>query len=205
MECDRVNTGEDKTKSLLQEFQNIEETFRLVQDSITNIKTMIESVMMQKTEPKKKLVNIGVTDLLELPEELRKSVIAVMKSGTGQIQDIIARTKREEQLEKGYLEALVAMEYLKKETSAKHNVPIYRLGLGKRKSKVSDDIWKVLVKDSAEMVSFICRMEIEKAQLKIYDIDEMLSMAPQAETDLEKIKVEINRYISALQEISENY
>lgn len=36
-------------------------------------------------------------------------------------------------------------------------------------------------------------MAIEKAQLKIYDIDEMMHTVPQAQTDLERIKTEINQ------------
>lgn len=195
----------DQTKSLLKEFQSIEDNFKIVQDSINNIKNLIESLLLKKDESKKKLAHIGVTDILELPEELRKSVIAVIKLGGPTLEKVVERTNREKTLEKGYLEALVAMDYLKKELSEKDGSSIYRLGLGKRKSRVSDDVWKILIKDSAEMVTFICKMEIEKAQLKIYDIDEMLQMAPQAQTDLEKIKTEINQYISALQEIMVKY
>ncbi|NVM52591.1 MAG: hypothetical protein HWN66_02725 [Candidatus Helarchaeota archaeon] len=200
-----METGGDHTQSLLKEFQSIEDNFKIVQDSINNIKILIESLLLKKEQPKKKLANIGIADLIELPEELRKTVIAVMKSGIGTLEKIITRTNREKNLEKGYLEALVAMDYLKKETSDKDGSIIYRLGMGKRKSKVSDDIWKILIKDSADMVSFICKMEIEKAQLKIYDVDEMLQMAPQAESDLNKIKTEINRYITALEEIMVKY
>ncbi|NVM27980.1 MAG: hypothetical protein HWN65_03975 [Candidatus Helarchaeota archaeon] len=198
--------GSDQTKSLLKEFKNIEDNFKIVQDSINNIKNLIENVLLKKEKPKKKLASLPhVTDLLELPEELRKSVLAVMKLGNATLDRVVERTNRERNLENGYLEALVAMDYLKKQTSEEDGSTIYRLGLGKRKSKVSDDIWKVLIKDSAEMVTFICKMEIEKAQLKIYDIDEMLQMAPQAQTDLKRIKSEINRYISALQEIIVKY
>ena len=94
---------------------------------------------------------------------------------------------------------------LKKDVNEKDGSTRYKLGIGKRKSKVSDDIWKILIKDSMEMVQFITKMEIEKAQLKIYDIDEMLQMAPQAQADLDRIKEEIHRYISALEEIMLKY
>ncbi len=195
--------SEDNGKSLLQEFSTIETNFKTIQESIINIKTLMESLLLKREKPQTKLENIGISDILELPEELRKSVMAVMKSN-GTIEEIIVRTKREMGLEKGYLEALVAMNYLKKETQDKVKVR-YRIGLGKRKSKMSDDIWKILIKDSAEMVNFICSTEIEKAQLKLYDIDEMMQMAPQAQTDLNKIKNEINRYISSLEEILLKY
>ncbi len=196
---------DEHTHSLFQEFNAIEENFKVVQDSIGNIKKMIETLLMKKAKPQKKLVNIGVTDLLDLPEELRKCVIAVMRSGDGTLGSVCERTNREENLEKGYLEALVAMNYLKKVESESDGKVCYRLGIGKRKARMSDDIWKILIKDSAEMVTFICKMEIEKAQLKIYDIDEMLQMAPQAEKDLDKIKTEIKHYITALEEIMVRY
>jgi len=195
--------SEENSRSLLKEFSLIESNFKTIQESITNVKTMIESLLLKKEKPQTKLENIGITDILELPEELRKSVMAVMKSN-GTLEEIIARTKREMGLEKGYLEALVAMNYLRKDTQNKEKIR-YRIGLGKRKSKMSDDIWKILIKDSAEMVNFICSTEIEKAQLKLYDIDEMMQMAPQAQTDLNKIKNEINRYISSLEEILLKY
>lgn len=194
---------EDNSKSLLHEFSSIEANFKTIQESIGNVKILIESLLLKKEKPLKKLENIGITDILELPEELRKSVMAVMKSN-GMIEEIITRTKREMGLERGYLEALAAMNYLRKETLSNGKIK-YRIGLGKRKSKMSDDIWKILIKDSADMVNFICSTEIEKAQLKLYDIDEMIQMAPQAQTDLNRIKNEINRYISSLEEILQKY
>ena len=200
--------GQDDGKqaqSLLKEFEAIEDNFRVVQESISNIKSMIESLVLKKDKPKKELKHIGVTDLLDLPEELRKCVIAVMRSGTGTIDKVCERTKRDENLERGYLEALVAMQYLKKVESEVDGQVCYKLGMGKRKSRMSDDIWKILIKDSAEMVAFICKMEVEKAQLKMYDIDEMMQMAPQAEADLNKIKDEIQNYIKALEEIMLKY
>ncbi len=197
--------SDEKIKSLLAEFDSIEKNFKTVQQNINNIKKMIESLLLKTEESKKKLKNIGVADLLDLPEELRKSVLTVMKLGRGTVDQITERTKREKNLEMGYLEALVTMGYLRKETDEKKGNTYYKLGLGRRKSKVSDDIWKILIKDSMEMVQFITKMEIEKAQLKIYDIDEMLQMAPQAQDDLNKIKAEIMRYISALEEIMLKY
>ncbi len=197
--------SDKKVKSLLTEFDTIEDNFKAVQSSIVTIKKMIENLLLKTEESKKKLKNIGIADLLDLPEELRKSVLSVMKLGRGTVDQVVERTKREKSLEKGYLEALTTMEYLQKEANEKDGKTVYKLGLGKRKSKVSDDIWKVLIKDSMEMVQFITKMEIEKAQLKIYDIDEMLQMAPQAQADLNQIKDEIHRYISALEEIMSKY
>ena len=182
---------DEKYESVLSEFDSIEKNFKIVQKNINNIKKLIESLLMKTKESKKKLKNIGVADLIDLPEELRKSVLNVMKFGKATVDQVISRTKRERNLEQGYLEALVAMEYLIKEPADKNGKIKYRLGLGKRKSRVSDDIWKVIIKDSVEMVQFITKMEIEKAQLKIYDIDEMMQMAPQAQADLTKIKDEI--------------
>jgi hypothetical protein len=197
--------GEEKAKSLLHEFNAVEDNFKLIEENISNIKKLIESVLLKSEHPKTPLKNIGIADLIELPEALRKCVIAVMKSGNGTIEEVVARTRRDENLEKGYLEALVAMEYLRKETNEADGSVRYRLGLGKRKSKLSDDIWKIIIKDSSDMISFICKMEIEKAQLKMYDIDEMLQMAPQAQNDLNNIKQEINRYIEALENIMLKY
>ena len=126
-----------------------------------------------------------------------------MKLGKGQLEQVIQRTNRDESLEKGYLEALVAMGYLKKEIEG--DVTSYRLGIGRKKRITGDEIWKIIIKDSAEMVQFICDTEIEAAQLKILDIDEMINMSPQAESDLIIIKTEVNRYIDALKEISKKY
>ena len=198
--------NEEKTKSLLSEFESIEEHFKKIQNNINNVKKAIESFILKSKgeKPKSKLVNIGIADLVDIPDELRKSVIAVMKLGRGTTDQVAKRTGREKSLEKGFLEALVAMNYLRKETNEDGNVG-YRIGMGKRKRITSDEIWKVLIKDSAEMVNFICKTEIEGAQLKILDINEMIQMSPQAVSDLEKIKQEIERYISALDEIIKKY
>ena len=104
----------EHAQSLFQEFAAIEENFKVVQESITNIKGMRETLLLKKQKPQKKLAHIGVTDLLDLPDELRKCVIAVMRSGDGTLDSVCERTKREVNLERGYLEALVAMNYLKK-------------------------------------------------------------------------------------------
>ncbi len=197
---------EEKTKSILGEFESLENNFKTIQSNITNIKKIIESYILKSKieKPKSRLANIGIADLVEIPDELRKSVIAVMKLGKGTLEQVIKRTGRDISLEKGYLEALVAMAYLRKETQEDGKI-IYRLGMGKRKRATPDEIWKVLIKDSAEMVNFICKSEIENAQLKMFDIDEMIQMSPQAEMDLKKIKSEIERYISALDGILSKY
>ena len=197
--------SDEKAKSLLQEFNAVEDNFKEIQNNIANIKKIIESILIKSDKPKTQLKSIGVADLLDLPDELRKSVIAVMKLGGGTVENVIERTGREKTLERGYLEALVAMNYLKKETQDEDGTEKYILGLGKSKSKLSDDVWKIIIKDSSDMITFICKMEIEKAQLKMYDIDEMLQMAPQAQSDLNNIKTEISRYITALEEIMTRY
>lgn len=199
---------EDKENSisLLKEFDLLEKNFQNIQENINNIKKLFESFILKRKveQPRSRLENIGIADLLELPDELRKSVIAVMKLGNGTLAQVIKRTGRDKGFEKGYLEALVAMQYLKKETQEDGETS-YRLSMGKRKRTTSDEIWKILIKDSAEMVNFICKTEIEQAQLKIYDIDEMIKMSPQAELDMKKIKLEVEQYINALQEIIEKY
>ncbi|MHA1376950.1 MAG: hypothetical protein ACTSRG_01085 [Candidatus Helarchaeota archaeon] len=198
---------EDKKKaeSVLSEFESIERSFKKIQNNINNVKKIFESFFLKSAgkKQKPKLANIGIADLVDIPDELRKSVIAVMKLGRGTLDQVVKRTTRDKGLERGYLEALVAMGYLKKE-SQDGNV-IYRLGMGRRKRATPDEVWKVLIKDSAEMVNFICNTEIEAAQLKMLDIDEMINMSPQAESDLKKIKAEVERYISALNAIVKKY
>ncbi|MHA1300659.1 MAG: hypothetical protein ACTSO9_14675 [Candidatus Helarchaeota archaeon] len=195
---------EEKIKSILSEFESLERNCKKMQENLVNVKKIIESFMFKSAEkPKSKLINIGIADLVDIPDELRKSVIAVMKLGKGTLEEVVKRTTRDKGLEKGYLEALVAMGYLKKETQ--NGDTIYRLGMGRRKRVTPDEVWKILIKDSAEMVNFICTTEIEAAQLKMLDIDEMINMSPQAESDLKKIKSEVERYINALHEIVKKY
>jgi len=145
---------EEKSKSLLGEFESLEKNFKTIQNNIANIKKLIESYILKSKieQPKSKLANIGIADLVEIPDELRKSVIAVMKLGKGTLDQVIKRTGRDISLEKGYLEALVAMGYLRKEAQDDGKTS-YRLGMGKRKRATPDEIWKVLIKDSAEMVN----------------------------------------------------
>ena len=194
--------NEEKAKSLLNEFESIETNFKIIQESIINIKGIIESFFLKRksVKPKTKLDNIGIADLVELPDELRKSVIAVMKLGRGTLEQIIKRTGRDPNLEGGYLEALVAMKYLLKDSQDNGTIK-YKLGMGRRKRITPDEIWKIIIKDSAEMVNFIRKTEVEAAQLKLYDIEEMIQMAPQAESTLKKIKGEIERYINALNDM----
>lgn len=196
---------EEKAKSILSEFEAIEEGFKKIQTNVGNVKKIIESFILKSKgeKPTSKLINIGIADLVDIPDELRKSVIAVMKLGRGTVEQVIKRTNRDISLEKGFLEALVAMGYLKKESDDGND--FYRIGMGRRKRTTSEDIWKILIKDSAEMVNFICNTEIEAAQLKLYDIEEMINMSPQAELDLKKIKKEVERYISALNAIVKKY
>jgi hypothetical protein len=75
--------------------------------------------------------------------------------------------------------------------------------LGKRKPLISDNVWELLIKDSAEMVNFICNMEIEKAELKILDIEEMAQLAPQLSDIFDEIKESIYNYVSGLNNIKE--
>jgi len=193
----------EKEVILLKEFQNLLKNFNNAQKSLHKITNLIEESIGAKKE-KEVGKEIGIADIMELPEELRKTALAVIRLRKNATIDKIAeRTGRDPSLERGFAEALVAMNVLTKELTDKGE--IFRPNLGKKRPIISDDVWSLLIKDSAEMVNFICNMEIEKAEMKLIDIDEMMQMAPQLSEVFEHIKNKISDYISSLREILNKY
>ncbi|MHA1229345.1 MAG: hypothetical protein ACTSRP_07965 [Candidatus Helarchaeota archaeon] len=191
---------DDDDSILLREFKNLLKNFNNAQKSLKRFTEVFEN---QLGLSKKKDIGkaIGITNILELPEDLRKSALAVVRLRKNATLDKIANlTKRDKNLEKGFLEALVAMNILTKDTSG--DQPIYSPSLGKKRPIISDDVWALLIKDSAEMVKFICNLEIEKAEMKILDIDEMIQLAPQLSDIFVEIKDKIYNYITDLKAIS---
>ncbi|MHA1311020.1 MAG: hypothetical protein ACTSQO_08830 [Candidatus Helarchaeota archaeon] len=187
---------------LLKEFQNLMKNFNSTYKNLQKFTKIFEEQLgINKKLPGK---TIGITEIMELPEELRKTALAAIRlRKNATIEQIAKRTKRDISLEKGFAEALVAMDILSKEST--ESGTIFRPSLGKRRPIISDDVWSLLIKDSVEMISFICNMEIEKAEMKILDIDEMIQMAPQLSDVFIKIKNNIYKYISGLKDILINF
>ncbi|MHA1270518.1 MAG: hypothetical protein ACTSPY_12070 [Candidatus Helarchaeota archaeon] len=193
----------DEDTILLKEFQKLLKNFNNSQKSLQRITEIIEKQIGIKKEKPKGLA-FGISEIMDLPDELRKTALAVVRlRNKANIDNISKRTGRDKALEKGFAEALVAMGVLaRKEVN---NTIVYNPNLGKRKPIISDNIWTLLIKDSVEMINFICNMEIEKAELKILDIDEMMQMAPQLSEVFNEIKDSILNYIAGLKKILSIY
>ena len=192
----------DDDNLLFKEFQNLLKHFNLTHKNLKKVIDIFENQIGLKQGKQEIGKSLGVSDIMQLPDDLRKTALVVIRLRKNATVDKISeRTKRDKTLEKGFAEALVAMGFLKRDGS-QSNV-IYKPNLGKRKPLISDNVWELLIKDSAEMVNFICNMEIEKAELKILDIEEMAQLAPQLSDLFNEIKESIYNYVSGLNGIKE--
>ncbi|MBD3230279.1 MAG: hypothetical protein GF329_19025 [Candidatus Lokiarchaeota archaeon] len=187
------------------EFQNLMNNFKKTYKSLQRVTDIFESKIKFKEEKSTSVgKNIGISEIMELPENLRKTALAAVRlRKNATLENISQRTKRDINLERGFTEALISMEILTKEKTQKGI--IYKPSLGKKRSIISDDTWALLIKDSVEMVNFICNMEIEKAELKILDINEMMEMAPDLSEVFQEIKDSIYSYLSGLKKIKERF
>jgi hypothetical protein len=79
-------------------------------------KKLSTQIMGQKIEEEKPLPEaLDVMTLLSLPDHLRKTAIAVSRSGKATANDVAKETKRARAVESNYLNQLVMMGHLKRE------------------------------------------------------------------------------------------
>lgn len=79
-------------------------------------KKLSTQIMGQKIEEEKPLPEaLDVMTLLSLPDHLRKTAVAVSKSGEATANDVAKETKRARAVESNYLNQLVMMGHLKRE------------------------------------------------------------------------------------------
>jgi len=79
-------------------------------------KKLFTQMMGRKSEEEKPLPEaLDVMTLLSLPDHLRKSALAVSKSGKATANDVAKETKRARAVESNYLNQLVMMGHLKRE------------------------------------------------------------------------------------------
>jgi len=86
-------------------------------DAIFEVQKKLSTrIMGQKIEEEKPLPEaLDVMTLLSLPDHLRKTAIAVSKSGKATANDVAKETKRARAVESNYLNQLVMMGHLKRE------------------------------------------------------------------------------------------
>ncbi|MHC1590856.1 MAG: hypothetical protein ACXQS8_02120 [Candidatus Helarchaeales archaeon] len=189
-------------KGIQERLEKIHERMARMRETLFDITQYFDNIIQQK-KPKKSFASMSIIETLNIPDNLRKSIMAIIRFGKASAEKVASRTKRSLKTEEEYLQMLVQMGYLNVEEQ--DGVPIYTFSLGKRKSRISDEIWKSLIKDRTEMISFVCSTEIEKSELKKMDLDEMKKMVAGLDEDLDHIKSYLDEYINSLKELQKKY
>ena len=94
--------------------------------------------IINKPKETKTLSALDVMSMFDVPDEMRKTLTSLIRLGPSEVEKISERTKREVDLEKGYLMVLINLGYIDKQV--KDGKDIYRAVLGKKKSKLSDHL-----------------------------------------------------------------
>lgn len=186
------------TKDKIEEMQ---QKFIQIRGTISSIVNYFDSIL--QIEPRKQVLSMNILDTLNISDSFRKTMMAVIRFGKADAAKVSSRTKRVETIEEENLSALEQMGFLSAEV--KDGRKVYSVALGKRKAKISDDLWKRIISDRAEMIDFVCLMEVEKAELKKMDLDEMKKMVSGIDEDLEVVKSSLDKYINSLKELQSRY
>jgi len=184
------------------EIKFIEQRCKEIRNTLTEVTDFFGAIAHQPQE-KKALSALDVMSMFDVPDEMRKTLTSLIRLGPSEVEKISERTKRDIDLEKGYLMVLNNLGFIDKQV--KEGKDIFRAVLGKKKSKISDHIWQALVKDTSEMMNYVCRMELEKAELKKLDFDEIKNRIPHVKDDVNLIKISLDNYISTLGEMVKKY
>ncbi|MHA1146009.1 MAG: hypothetical protein ACTSRW_14800 [Candidatus Helarchaeota archaeon] len=188
-------------QAVLKQLGDMFQKFTRMREALSSIMNYFDSILQKK--PRKNLSTLSIIDTINIPDNLRKSMMAVIRFGKATAEKVASRTKREPTVEEEYLSMLVQMGHLNVES--KDGKQVYSFSMGKRKSRISDEIWKSLIKDRTEMINFVCSTEIEKSELKKMDLDEMKKMVSGIDEDLNAIKSYLNEYITSLSELQKKY
>ena len=184
------------------EINNFEKRFNNIRGIFSDVLEFF-GALADKPKETKALSSLDLMSMFDVPDQMRKSLTALIRLGPSDVDKITERTKRDADLEKGYLLALQKMGYI--EEIKEEGKIFYKATLARKKSKIADKIWQVLVKDSSEMMTYICKMELEKGELKKMDFEEIQKRVPHVKEDLETVKKSLNQYISTLNSILNKY
>ncbi|NHI94085.1 MAG: hypothetical protein EAX96_16465 [Candidatus Lokiarchaeota archaeon] len=203
------NINNDLKKIMEKNVNDLPNEIKYLDNRFKNVRTTFSEVLeffgglVDKPKESKPLSSLDLMTMFDVPDEMRKSLTALIRLGPSDVETITKRTQRKTELEKGFLLALHKMGYVEK--FEKDGKEIYKATLGRKKSKIADQIWKALVKDSSEMMTYICKMELEKGELKKMDFEEIQKRVPHVKNDLELVKESLNQYISTLNSVLEKY
>ena len=120
----------------------------------------ISDLEVELFESAKSTEQMGVTSLLNLPDELRTTAKTVLKIGTATAEDIAQYTKRTEDAELSFAKTLVHMGYL-----AEHNedgVSYFMASLCKRKKRLPDEVIDTLEKNTTDLEKAIMNLPTAK-------------------------------------------
>jgi len=163
-----------KLNSLLDEMnevkQKIEEISRgdhkeLTEDSIEEsliemTKSMdldIDDLESELFESAKSDEQIGVTTLLAIPDELRKTAKAVLKLGEASVEEISSETKRSAEMESSFATTLVHMGYLAEQK--RDDESYFMTSFGRRKKTLPQDVYDTIERNTTDVEKAILVME----------------------------------------------
>ncbi|MHA1894704.1 MAG: hypothetical protein ACTSX4_09395 [Candidatus Helarchaeota archaeon] len=207
---DFLNNANKDFKKLLEidnptiqnEIKYMEKKFKSVRTTFLEILEFFGAII-DKPKESKPLSALDLMSLFDVPDEMRKTLTTLIRLGPSDIEKISERTKRDAELEKGFVLVLQKMGYIEKLN--KDGKELFKAVFGKKKSKISDEIWRVLVKDSSEMMTYICKMELEKGELKKMDFDEIQKRVPHVKEELQQIKSSLDEYLLTLKSVLKKY
>ena len=103
---------QENQQKMLQKLDDLKDTL----ESIVQELTTLRKEMKTPRKPRVKLKSTGLSfmELLELPDNLRKTVMAVSELGEATAEDVAEKTSRIRNIESHYLNTLVQMDHLEK-------------------------------------------------------------------------------------------
>lgn len=106
-----------ETNDLLRKMSKDLDLLKAKVDAIFDVQKKLSNELMgyEHEEEKPSSESLDVMMLLSLPDHLRKTAIAVSKSGKATANEVARETKRARAVESNYLNQLVMMGHLKRE------------------------------------------------------------------------------------------
>lgn len=153
--------------------QKIEEISRgdhkeLTEDSIEeSLIEMTKSMELDISDLEKELFESvavtqqkGISSLLDIPEELRKTAKAVLKLGKASTEDIKVHTKQMLEVEENCIKRLIDLGYLAKRIEG--GTTYYMPSLGRRKKSLPEDIYNTLQTNTTDLEKAIFKLPTSK-------------------------------------------